>query len=68
MTTPRCVHCLDEGMVCENHPDKPWEGTLSEAEGGCGCGAGTPCPHCCSPLPQDGTGSIADAFTPDWLR
>lgn len=61
MTTFRCSHCLDEGHVCETHPDKPWE------HDGCG-GAGMPCSACCSPIPEDGRHSIAEAFTPDWKR
>jgi hypothetical protein len=69
MTTPRCPHCLDEGHVCENHPDRPWEGAISPADGACDCGgAGMPCPACCSPIPEDGTCSIGVAFTPDWRR
>jgi hypothetical protein len=39
MTCPRCD---DTGWVCENHPDRPWEG-----ERACQCGgAGAPCPDC----------------------
>lgn len=65
---PDCRYCLDEGIVCEAHPDTPWEGTLGEAEGGCGCSPGMPCPHCCSPVPEDGTHAIAEAFVPDRRR
>lgn len=36
-----CLVCLDEGWVCEEHPDKSWNG----GDGCCG-GAGMPCPHC----------------------
>lgn len=65
----RCLHCLDEGSVCENHPDFPWEGEWGAVEGHAEHGgAGMPCPHCCSPIPQDGTRSIAEAFVPDWKR
>jgi hypothetical protein len=40
MTTCRC--CDDCGWVCEEHPDKPWEGRRA-----CGYGAaGMPCPLC----------------------
>ncbi len=63
---PRCLHCLDEGYVCENHPAYPWD-VLTEGHGPCG-GAGMPCPGCCSPIPEDGTHSIAEAFVPDWKR
>jgi hypothetical protein len=39
MTCPRCD---DIGWVCENHPDRPWEG-----ERACQCGgAGAPCADC----------------------
>src|SRR5216684_319842 len=37
--------CEDCGWVCENHPDRPWEG-----EHACTCGAaGAPCPQCNAP-------------------
>jgi hypothetical protein len=61
---PRCSRCLDSGHVCEDHPYIPWEGC---EDAGCGA-AGMPCPHCCSPIPEDGTTSITAAFVPDWLR
>lgn len=72
-----CSNCADTGTVCENHPDRPWgamcchEGSFGSGlceHGACGCGAGEPCPACCTPIPEDGTGSITDAFTPDWIR
>lgn len=66
--TPVCPNCLDFGCACESHPDRPWEGTVAPPAG-CDCGApGIPCPTCCDPIPQDGTHSIADAFTPRHLR
>ena len=38
----KCALCEDSGWVCENHPQRPWEG-----EHGCTCGgAGAPCPLC----------------------
>ena len=38
----KCSLCEDCGWVCENHPEKPWEG-----EHACTCGgAGAPCPEC----------------------
>jgi hypothetical protein len=41
-TCPRCDGCH---WVCENHPEKPWEG-----ERACTCGgAGMPCPACNRP-------------------
>ena len=37
-----CANCDDLGWVCENHPDRPWEGPRA-----CNCGgAGAPCPAC----------------------
>lgn len=60
---PRCLHCLDTGHVCENHPDRPWSG-IADVEACCG-GAGMPCPACCSEIPADGSRSIVEAFIPD---
>jgi hypothetical protein len=38
----KCALCEDTGWVCENHPDRPWEGKRA-----CTCGgAGDPCPRC----------------------
>ncbi|QOZ69132.1 hypothetical protein WN72_24535 [Bradyrhizobium arachidis] len=38
----KCTTCADTGWVCENHPDRPWEGPQA-----CSCGgAGAPCPAC----------------------
>lgn len=66
---PRCLHCLDEGFVCEYHPEYPWEDHSGPVEGHSRCGgAGMPCTACCSPVPMDGTCSISVAFTPDWRR
>lgn len=71
---PRCRRCLDRGAVCENHPGLPWaayccSGRADVCEhGACQCGAGMPCPDCCSPIPEDGTVSAATAFVPDWRR
>ena len=71
---PSCLSCADTGHVCENHPDRPWgglccvvgaEGSMVCEHGGCGCGAGEPCPACC---PSGPFASIADAFTPRFLR
>lgn len=39
----KCKKCQDEGWVCENHPDKPWDRSMA---GGCQCGAGMPCIEC----------------------
>ncbi len=41
----RCANCEGIGWVCENHPDRPWEGLSAPGEG-CDCGAGAPCPVC----------------------
>ena len=68
MTAIRCPHCLDDGLVCENHPGYPWEVTVEGHRADCYGGAGMPCPFCCSPIPEDGRHSIAEAFTPDWKR
>lgn len=62
----RCQRCFDSGYVCENHPDHPWAGIVAVEE--CCGGAGMPCPACCSPIAEDGTRSIAEAFVPDRLR
>lgn len=51
-----CDKCEDGGIVCENHPDHPWDGTC------CG-GAGQPC-ECCEIVPQYGQHSIGEAFIP----
>ena len=76
-TPPFCGSCRDTGYVCETHPDRWWGGLccntaalhgLTCEHGACGCGAGMPCPVCCSPIPQDGTHPIAEAFTPDRFR
>jgi hypothetical protein len=65
----RCHSCRDEGYVCEDHETAPWEGIWGAVEGHAEHGGiGMPCPACCSPVPEDGTHSIAEAFTPDWLR
>lgn len=72
MTTPaaiRCAHCLDDGHVCEDHPDMPWEGLHGTVEGHAEHGAaGMPCPACCSPIHADGYTAITEAFVPDWRR
>jgi hypothetical protein len=65
---PRCMHCFDEGHVCEYHPDFPWTVKVEGHDGEACGGAGMPCPYCCSPIPADGTHSIIEAFTPDWRR
>ncbi|MFL5309501.1 MAG: hypothetical protein ACJ79H_03500 [Myxococcales bacterium] len=71
----RCPCCLDGGHVCENHPERPWSGIVGpDAPNACGdgsqdCGgAGMPCPACCSPVAEDGTRSITEAFVPRHLR
>lgn len=40
-----CKTCSDVFWVCENHPDKPWDG-YSHDPRACGCGAGMPCESC----------------------
>lgn len=69
MGVPRCAGCLDEGYVCEAHPEFPWEGLHGTVEGHAEHGgAGMPCPNCCSDVPADGRHSITEAFVPDWKR
>jgi hypothetical protein len=41
----RCRNCGGDAWVCENHPDRPWDGT-SGSDDACGCGAGAPCAVC----------------------
>ena len=37
-----CFCCEDCDWVCENHPDRPWQGPHA-----CECGGtGMPCPRC----------------------
>lgn len=61
----KCENCQDEGWVCENHTDRPWNGANAH-EGGCECGAGMPCEECNSsdydnlPRPSPGTKTIWD--------
>lgn len=67
--TYQCQVCCDTGHVCENCPDRAWE-MPGEYGRDCAarCGAGMPCPACCSPIPLDGSVSIGLAFIPDWKR
>jgi hypothetical protein len=47
----------------------PWEGIHGTVEGHAEHGGiGMPCPACCSPVTEDGTHSVAEAFVPDWRR
>lgn len=69
VTPIHCPHCLDTGHVCDHHPVFPWTDLAGPVEGhNCEYAAGIPCSYCCSPIPEDGTVSIAVAFTPDWMR
>lgn len=45
MSQPKCDNCDNQGWVCENHMNKPWDATSSR-EDACGCGAGAPCMEC----------------------
>jgi hypothetical protein len=38
----KCAQCEDCGWVCEDHPDRPWEGSHACSGGG----VGAPCPAC----------------------
>jgi len=40
-----CRNCAGTEWVCENHPDLPWGGRISQ-ETACECGAGMPCGAC----------------------
>lgn len=65
----RCLHCLDTGHACESHPEYPWADLYGVVEGHANCGAAAmPCGFCCSPIPEDGSTSIVEAFIPDWRR
>lgn len=48
-----CETCHGCGWVCENHPDRPWEG-ISAHHRACGCGAGQPCGDCNTDLHLSG--------------
>ena len=42
MAGGECFRCDDSGWVCENHPERPWQGPRA-----CQCGgAGMPCLRC----------------------
>jgi len=44
MRRPPCDVCDGTGLVCEDHPDRPWFGLSAR---GCDCGgAGALCPSC----------------------
>ena len=43
----RCENCDDTGVVCENHPNRPF--TYSRRFDACECGAGMPCEFCNEP-------------------
>lgn len=63
-----CANCDSTGWVCENHPDKPWDGN-SERFDACKCGgAGMPCAICnpCDAThpPRMGPGFVVK-LTPD---
>jgi hypothetical protein len=46
MGTSECEVCGGARWVCEDHPDKPWDGA-SDREDACHCGgAGMPCSVC----------------------
>lgn len=54
-------------MVCENHPDYPFD-LVVEGHDGSVCGPGMPCGYCCPPIPEFAGVPIGWAFTPDWKR
>jgi hypothetical protein len=44
-----CSRCDGTHWVCENHPERPWDGPKA-----CGCGgAGDPCPACNDAAPGE---------------
>jgi hypothetical protein len=53
----KCLLCEDNGWVCENHPERAWEG---EHAYGCG-GAGTPCPVC-NPSDENSPPELPEGF------
>jgi len=55
-----CARCDNCRWVCENHPDKPWEGRRA-----CPCGgAGAPCPVC-NRVDEDTIPAMPDDFVAD---
>jgi hypothetical protein len=59
-----CARCDNCRWVCENHPDKPWEGPRA-----CGCGgAGMPCPVCNNRFDEDTEPELPDDFEIDRRR
>ena len=55
----KCALCEDCGWVCENHPDRPWDGKHA-----CNCGgAGAPCPRC-NPSDEDDPPRPPRGFSP----
>jgi hypothetical protein len=56
----KCLLCEDCGWVCENHPDRPFEG-----EHACTCsGAGAPCSNC-NPTSESNAPRRPDGFKTD---
>jgi hypothetical protein len=51
-----CQNCDGTEWVCENHPNKPWDGESSRGDA-CGCGAGMPC-NCIQPDVRKDFGSF----------
>lgn len=53
--------CLGARWVCEDHPDKPWDGA-SDAPEACHCGgAGAPCPEC-NPCDRDNPPEMPEGY------
>lgn len=56
----QCLLCEDCGWVCENHPNRAFEGVHA-----CRCGgAGVPCPNC-NPADETTTPQPPAGFTVD---
>jgi hypothetical protein len=61
---PNCPHCAGDGWVCENHPERPWEG--SRLQNACTCGgAGMPCGLCNRDFGEDEQPALPAEFVAD---
>jgi len=62
-----CLNCGGEGWVCENHADRPWDGT-SNRDDACDCGAGMPCGVCSLGMASAGYVNRREKAIATWLR
>jgi hypothetical protein len=59
-----CTRCDISRLVCEAHPDKPWDGPRA-----CGCGApGDPCSVCNNRIDKDIEPELPEDFEIDMRR